>query len=102
MSVTVKIEQTELVKRLSESTGMDHETVEDCFKALSDAVADGIGEGKQIQIRNFGKFSLTAMENISTINPKTGKDLFIPYRLRIHFKPFPKQITIINEGQPND
>ncbi len=48
-------------------------------------IADALMEGRRIEIRGFGSFSVRNRKPKTTKNPKTGAIMKIPERKTIHF-----------------
>jgi len=52
---------------------------------LLEEISQALVEGRRVEIRGFGSFSVRARKPRSTKNPKTGKIMNIPARKTIHF-----------------
>ncbi len=48
-------------------------------------IADALAEGRRVEIRGFGSFSVRERKARSTKNPRTAKMMHIPARKSIHF-----------------
>lgn len=52
---------------------------------ILDSMADSLDEGRRVEIRGFGSFSVRQRKARQTKNPKTGKIMDIPPRKTLHF-----------------
>lgn len=86
MSRTVtKLELTERVARL---TGSDPASIKPVLQSVLDCISDYLVEGRRIELRNFGVFSVKRRKPRMGRNPnKPGKDIPIPPIKMVHFKP---------------
>lgn len=50
-----------------------------------ETMADALAEGRRVEIRGFGSFSVRQRKARETKNPKTGKIMSIPPRKTPHF-----------------
>ncbi len=55
-------------------------------KAILDAVSRSLAEGKRVEIRGFGSFSLNYRPPRVGRNPKTGEKVEVPEKYVPHFK----------------
>jgi len=63
------------------------QVVEDATNHLLDTMTKALNQGKRIEIRGFGCFSVRTNAARQAINPKTGERFIAPAKNRIHFKP---------------
>ena len=54
---------------------------------ILDSMADGLAEGKRVEIRGFGSMSLRYRAPRRGRNPKTGAIVHVPGKYFPHFKP---------------
>ena len=52
---------------------------------ILEEIAQALVEGRRVEIRGFGSFSVRNRKSRSTKNPKTGKMMNIPDRKTLHF-----------------
>lgn len=52
---------------------------------ILDSIVDALAEGRRVEIRGFGSFSVRQRKARSTKNPRTGKIMEIPPRNNLHF-----------------
>ena|SRR5690606_13333805 len=55
-------------------------------KMVLDAMAEALSNGKRIEIRGFGSFSLSERGPRIGRNPKSGEKVMVPAKLVPHFK----------------
>lgn len=61
--------------------------VETAINITVDVMAHHLAQGKRIEIRGFGGFSVNQRAARMGRNPKTGEPVSVPIRHPIHFKP---------------
>jgi integration host factor subunit beta len=54
---------------------------------LIEALSVALVEGRRVEIRGFGSFNCIQREPRSARNPKSGKQVQVGFRRRVHFKP---------------
>ena len=52
---------------------------------IIETMAESLDQGKRVEIRGFGSFSVRKRKERQTKNPKTGKVMNIPPRKTLHF-----------------
>ena len=52
---------------------------------ILDTMTESLDEGRRVEIRGFGSFSIRQRKARQTKNPKTGKVMDIPPRKTLHF-----------------
>lgn len=52
---------------------------------IIETMAESLNQGKRVEIRGFGSFSVRNRKARQTKNPKTGKVMDIPPRKTLHF-----------------
>ena len=78
----------ELIHKLTEKSA--DLTVNDARMVVGiilDSMADGLAEGKRVEIRGFGSMSLRYRAPRRGRNPKTGAPVEVPGKYFPHFKP---------------
>lgn len=55
-------------------------------KTILDAMVEALSEGKRIEIRGFGSFSLSVRAPRVGRNPKSGEQVLVPGKSVPHFK----------------
>ena len=74
---------------VSEAAGhLDNHYKQDVSQALDimlEDISKALTEGRRVEIRGFGSFSVRTRKPRTTKNPKTGKMMDIPARKTLHF-----------------
>jgi len=76
----------DLVEKTTDS--LDGYLKKDISKAVDiiiETMSESLNQGKRIEIRGFGSFSVRKRKARQTKNPKTGKVMNIPSRKTLHF-----------------
>ena len=61
--------------------------VESAVKIILDAMVDTLDQGRRVEVRGFGSFSLHYRPARSGRNPKSGEPVSLPAKYVPHFKP---------------
>jgi len=69
----------------SELPGLLKKDVDLAVDILLDTIVEALTQGRRVEIRGFGSFSLRNRKPRTTKNPRTGKIMEIPERRNIHF-----------------
>lgn len=78
--------KADLVKRISEETGIIRKDAALVVNSYLEAVKDSLRNGKHIEIRGFGTFKLKARKPRKGRNPKTNEIVDVPERVVPTFK----------------
>lgn len=78
--------KADLVKNISENTGIIRKDVAVVVDSLLQAIKDSITEGNHIEIRGFGTFKLRTRKARVGRNPKTDEQVQVPERTVPTFK----------------
>lgn len=70
--------------KLPELQGKDVALAIDCIMGQ---MVDGLAQGRRIEIRGFGSFSVRHRPPRLARNPKTGESVDLPAKVATHFKP---------------
>lgn len=79
--------KADLVKDLSQETGLFHNTVTDVIDKLLDKVATEVACGREVTIAGFGKFKPVDRPARQMRNPATGEPVQVAAKRVIQFKP---------------
>lgn len=85
--------KTELIKRLSERTGLPQKDVRAVLEALTDArpgkgvISEVLKGGGKVIVSGFGTFHVRERKARQARNPKTGGKVKVPKRTYPAFKP---------------
>lgn len=82
------VTKSELIERVaSRQAQLPMKDVESAIKSILDQMAESLEEGRRIEIRGFGSFSLHYREARTGRNPKTGEAVELAAKYVPHFKP---------------
>jgi len=80
--------KSELIEKLAEKQShLPFKIVEDAVKEMLEQMASTLADGKRIEIRGFGSFSLHYRAPRVGRNPKTGEKVELESKYVPHFKP---------------
>ncbi len=63
------------------------EDLEEVVNLVFDTISEALSQGRRVEIRGFGSFSINKQKGKLFTNPKTGKTIKCPSNYRIVFKP---------------
>ena len=76
----------ELIEKTTESlTGYLKKDISKAVDIIIETMSESLDQGKRVEIRGFGSFSVRGRKARKTKNPKTGKIMDIPPRKTLHF-----------------
>ncbi|XOF33558.1 MAG: HU family DNA-binding protein [Candidatus Electrothrix sp. YB6] len=76
----------ELVSEITERTGGYYkQDVSQALDIILENITQALTEGRRVEIRGFGSFSVRTRKPRTTKNPKTGRMMNIPARKTLHF-----------------
>lgn len=76
----------ELVNEISGQLGGYYkQDVAQALDIILEEISQALTEGRRVEIRGFGSFSVRTRKPRTTKNPKTGKMMDIPARKTLHF-----------------
>ncbi len=78
--------KTEMVKIISDKTGISQKQVSECLNAFTETVTEKLAEGDKIQLTGFGTFMTRKRESREGRNPGTGEKITIPAGVTPVFK----------------
>ncbi len=78
--------KADLVKEVSEDTGIIRRDVALAVDAFIEAVKDALKDGKHIEIRGYGTYKLKKRKQRIGRNPKTEEKVVVPERIVPTFK----------------
>jgi len=89
------VNKVELVKTLTERVSkkvpkVRKEVVEATVNELFELIKEEVLSGREVSIREFGRFYLKKTSPRTARNPKTGEKVKVKARKRFTFKPSPK------------
>lgn len=77
----------DIVLKISRDTGVSQVVVKDTVQHTLDTIFTALKDGKRIELRNFGVFSVKKRKKKIGRNPRTGQVIPIPERRVVVFKP---------------
>lgn len=81
---------TEIATYIASTNAVSRAAAERILADAFDFIRDSLGEGKEVQIRGFGKFRTSTLAERQGINPSTKEPITIPASTVVRFKPFSK------------
>ncbi|WP_446007942.1 HU family DNA-binding protein [Candidatus Electrothrix sp.] len=76
----------ELVSEVTEQLdGYYKQDIAQAVDIILENITQALTEGRRVEIRGFGSFSVRTRKPRTTKNPKTGKMMDIPARKTLHF-----------------
>ena len=92
----------DIVLEIYEKTNFPQKEVKETVQMTLDVIAKAIGEGRNVELRNFGVFQIQQRKSRVGRNPnKPEKDVVIPSRAVIKFKAG-KELKVLLENLSKD
>lgn len=82
-----RVIKIDLVKLSEERAGVSHSKAEKAVETIFEALKRAMSEGKRIELRRFGVFSVKPRKTGIGRNPRTGEEVSIPPGKAVRFKP---------------
>jgi DNA-binding protein HU-beta len=79
--------KAELVTAMAEKSGLTKAAAEKALNALTAAVTESMKKGQRVGLVGFGSFSVAKRSARTGRNPQTGKEIKIPAKKVVKFKP---------------
>lgn len=93
------MKKSELLARMKEQNpNFTDEQLSDSIEAIFNVVSDALTEGKRVEIRGFGAFSVKEKAARVGRNPRTGEPVQIEAKNTVHFKPGKDLKQAVNEA----
>ncbi len=80
------ITKKDLVEEIASRIGFTQVDTKVIVESFLDAISKALSEGKNIEIRGFGRFKLKAREAHTARNPRTGKQVNVKAQVRPVFE----------------
>jgi len=77
----------ELISAISVKAGLTKADAKKGLEATIDAVSEALKAGDKVALVGFGSFSVSARSERTGRNPQSGKEIKIPARKVVRFKP---------------
>lgn len=92
----------DIVLEIYEKTNFPQKEVKETVQMTLDVIAKAIGEGRNVELRNFGVFQIQQRKSRVGRNPnKPEKDVIIPSRAVIKFKAGKELKVLLEELGPD-
>ncbi len=75
----------ELVDKISDDLSIQKQDVSAAVDIILDTMAGALTEGRRVELRGFGSFSIRSRKARQTKNPRTGILMDISERKTVHF-----------------
>lgn len=77
----------EIVRSISEVTGLSQAKVREVVQQTFDTIVDTLAREKRIELRNFGVFEVRKRAARKARNPKSGATIEVPEKYVVNFRP---------------
>ena len=77
----------EIVKTISDETGLTQLQIKDIVQRTFDAIIDTLVDEGRVELRNFGVFQVKPRAARKARNPRTGTHVEVPEKFVVIFKP---------------
>jgi integration host factor subunit beta len=81
------VNKSDIINLVNEENNLELSDIEYSIKKILDYMSQNLYQGKRIEIRGFGTFSLHTHQSRLARNPKTGDKIALERRNTVHFKP---------------
>lgn len=79
--------KAELVTAMAEKSGLTKAAAEKALNSFMEAVSTSMKKGERVGLVGFGSFSVAERSARTGRNPQTGKEITIPAKKVVKFKP---------------
>lgn len=93
----MKISNADLIKELSERSGLPQTQVRTFLKDYHDIVMDHVSAGDSVSVANWGIYSLKISAARAGVNPRTKEAIQIPESKRLAFAPAKRIKEALNQ-----
>lgn len=80
------VTKKEIVEEISRRTGMTQAETKAIFESLLEAIASSLRDGRNIELRGFGRFKVRPRKPRLARNPRTGEVVEVPGGLKPVFE----------------
>jgi DNA-binding protein HU-beta len=87
IKIIYTMNKAELIDAMAFRTGLSKAMAKKAVDAFIDATADSLQNGKRVALVGFGSFSVSKRAARKGRNPQTGKEINIPAKKVVKFKP---------------
>lgn len=79
--------KSDLMRAVAEATELTHADSKEIIDVMLDVMKKALAEGESISLVGFGSFSVVTRSARKGRNPQTGKEISVPARRVVKFKP---------------
>ena len=79
--------KSELIDKFARNADISRQRATVIVDAFFDSIAESLAEGKRIELRNFGNFSVRDYKSYVGRNPKSGESVLVDAKRLPYFKP---------------
>lgn len=79
--------KAELVTAMAEKSGLTKASAEKALNALTETITESMKKGERVGLVGFGSFSVAERSARTGRNPQTGKEIKIPAKKVVKYKP---------------
>jgi len=96
------VTKKEIVKTISDETGLNQQQIKSIVQKTFDAIVTTLVDKGRIELRNFGVFQVRTRAARKARNPRTGRQVEVPEKFVVTFKPGKIMEEKVNsiEGSP--
>jgi nucleoid DNA-binding protein len=80
------VTKKEIVERVADKTGLSQIDTKLVVETFFDAVAETLQEGRNIEIRGFGRFKVREQASHTARNPRTNEEVKVEKRFKASFE----------------
>jgi DNA-binding protein HU-beta len=77
----------ELISAIAASAGLTKADSEKALNAITSSISSSLKKGERVGLVGFGSFSVSQRAKRTGRNPQTGKEITIPAKKVVKFKP---------------
>ena len=81
------MKKEELITKVAQATGLKKTEVKKVLESFIETLSESLSKGERTAIPGFGIFSVKQRKARKGRNPRTGKEIKIPARKVVYFKP---------------
>jgi nucleoid DNA-binding protein len=67
--------------------------------AVLETISDALGQGKRVELRGFGSFTVKNRRGRTARNPKTGEQVYVPQKVYAAFRASKALKRLLDEGR---
>lgn len=78
--------KSELIDKFAKDADISRQRAAAVVDAFFESLAESLGDGKRVELRTFGNFSVRSYKSYVGRNPASGDDVFVPEKRLPYFK----------------